>query len=42
MIPNTFNDKTEFYMTDALDPLKLYHAARHVESQRFLPVAVVQ
>ncbi|HUW37355.1 MAG TPA: hypothetical protein VMV91_08470 [Rhodocyclaceae bacterium] len=31
MIQNAFNDKTEFYMTDELDPQKLYNAARNVE-----------
>ncbi len=31
MIQAAFNDKTEFYMTDDLDPQKLYNSARNVE-----------
>lgn len=31
MIQRAFNDKTEFYMMDDLDPQKLYNSARNVE-----------
>ena len=31
MMHSAFNDKTEFYMTDDLDPQKLYNSARNVE-----------
>lgn len=31
MMQSAFNDKTEFYMTDDLDPQKLYNSARNVE-----------
>jgi hypothetical protein len=31
MIQTAFNDKTEFYVVDALDPQRLYNAARNVE-----------
>lgn len=31
MIQTAFNDKTEFYVTDDLDPQKLYNSARNVE-----------
>ena len=31
MVAAAFNDKTEFYLTDELDPQKLYNAARNCE-----------
>jgi len=31
MIQTAFNNKTEFYVTDDLDPQRLYNAARNVE-----------
>lgn len=31
MIQSAFNDKSEFYLTDDLDPQKLYNSARNVE-----------
>jgi hypothetical protein len=31
MIQTAFNDKTEFFVTDDLDPQRLYNAARNVE-----------
>ena len=32
MIQSAFNDKTEFYLTDDLNPQRLYNAARNVET----------
>jgi hypothetical protein len=31
MVQTSFNDKTELYVTDSLDPQRLYNAARNVE-----------
>jgi hypothetical protein len=31
MIMQAYNDKTQFYLTDSLDPQRLYNAARNVE-----------
>ena len=31
MVQTAFNDKTEFYLTDDLNPQRLYNAARNVE-----------
>ena len=31
MIAQAYNDKTQFYMTDSLDPQRLYNCARNIE-----------